>query len=140
MKLFAAAACGLLMVSGPALAGSAEGTWMSQDGGTKVKLSDCSHRLCGTVVWLNEPIDRATGQPKTDKHNPDPAKRARPLIGLRVASLAASGPDKWSGMIYNADDGHTYQASFKVQSAGTAKVQGCVLAVLCKSHTWTRAE
>ena len=99
-----------------------------------------AHRLCGTVVWLNEPIDRATGQPKTDKHNPDPAKRARPLIGLRVASLAASGPDKWSGMIYNADDGHTYQASFKVQSAGTAKVQGCVLAVLCKSHTWTRAD
>ena len=119
---------------------SAEGTWLSQDGGTKVKLSDCGGKLCGTVVWLNEPIDRAPAQPKTDKHNPDPAKRARPLIGLQRRQLAASGPDKWSGMIYNADDGHTYQASFKVQSAGTAKVQGCVLAVLCKSHTWTRAE
>jgi uncharacterized protein (DUF2147 family) len=139
MKLFIAAACGLVMLSGTALAGNAEGTWLSQNGDTKVKLSDCGEKLCGTVVWLSAPIDRATGRPKTDKHNPDPAKRARPLIGLQVANLAASGPDKWSGKIYNADDGRTYQASFKVQSAGTAKVQGCVLAVLCKSHTWTRA-
>ena len=139
MKLFIVAACGLVMLSGAALAGNAEGTWLSQNGDTKVKLSDCGGKLCGTVVWLSEPVDRTTGRPKTDKHNPDPAKRARPLIGLQVTSLAASGPDKWSGEIYNADDGHTYQASFKVQGAGTAKVQGCVLAVLCKSHTWTRA-
>jgi uncharacterized protein (DUF2147 family) len=55
-----------------------------------------------------------------------------------VSGLAPSGPDTWSGPIYNADDGRTYQASFKVQSAGTAKVQGCVLGVLCKGHTWTR--
>ena len=83
MKLFIAAACGLVMLSGAALAGNAEGTWLSQNGDTKVKLSDCGSKLCGTVVWLSEPVDRATGRPKTDKHNPDPAKRARPLIGLK---------------------------------------------------------
>jgi uncharacterized protein (DUF2147 family) len=139
MKRFTAAACGLILLSGAALAGTAEGTWLSQDGATKVRLSDCGGKLCGTVIWLNEPTDRSTGRPKTDKLNPDPSKRARPLIGLQVTSLTASGPDKWSGEIYNADDGHTYQASFKVQSARTAKVEGCVLSVLCKGHTWTRA-
>ena len=140
MKCVMAAAIGLILLSSAALAGAPEGTWLSQDGGTKVRLSDCGGKLCGTVVWLNEPIDRSTGKPKTDKHNPDPAKRARPLIGLQVArGMAPSGPNKWSGRIYNADDGHTYQASFEVEGASTAKLEGCVLMVLCKGHTWTRA-
>lgn len=118
---------------------TAEGTWLSQDGATKVRLSDCSGKLCGTVVWLHEPIDPATGRPKTDKLNPDPAKRARPMIGLQiVGGLAPDGQNKWSGRIYNADDGRTYQASFQVQGDTTAKVQVCVLSVLCKGHTWTR--
>lgn len=140
MKCVTAAAIGLILLSSAALAGAPEGTWLSQDGGTKVRLSDCGGKLCGTVVWLNEPIDRSTGKPKTDKLNPDPAKRARPLIGLQVArGLAPSGPNKWSGLIYNADDGHIYQASFQVQSESTAKLEGCVLGVLCQGHTWTRA-
>jgi uncharacterized protein (DUF2147 family) len=140
MKRITAAAIGLSLLSSAALAAAPQGTWLSQDGATKVRLSDCGSKLCGTVVWLNQPIDSATGKPKTDKHNPDPGKRARPLLGLQVVNgLAASGPDKWSGNIYNADDGQTYQASFKVQSANTAKVEGCVLTLLCKDHTWTRA-
>jgi uncharacterized protein (DUF2147 family) len=140
MKFVTAAAIGLIISANAALAGAPEGTWLSQDGGTKVRLSDCGGKLCGTVVWLNEPIDSSTGKPKTDKLNPDPAKRTRPLIGLQIArGLAPSGPNKWSGRIYNADDGRTYQASFKVQSDSTAKVEGCVLKVLCKGHTWTRA-
>lgn len=140
MKRFTAAAIGLSLLSSAALAAPPQGTWLSQDGATKVRLSDCGGKLCGTVVWLNQPIDSATGKPKTDKHNPDTGKRARPLLGLQVVNgLAASGPDKWSGNIYNADDGQTYQASFKVQSANTAKVEGCVLTLLCKGHTWTRA-
>src|SRR6185437_1405720 len=89
---------------------------------------------------LGEPIDPTTGRPKTDKHNPDPAKRGRPLIGMRVAQgLAPSGPNEWSGVIYNADDGHTYQAHVKVPNAGTLRLQGCVMNVLCKTHTWTRS-
>jgi len=140
IKCVTAAAIGLALLSSAALAGAPEGTWLSQDGGTKVRLSNCGGKLCGTVVWLSEPIDRATGKPKTDKQNPDPAKRARPLIGLQVANgLARSGPDKWSGLIYNADDGRTYRASFQVESESSARVEGCVLAVLCKGNTWTRS-
>jgi uncharacterized protein (DUF2147 family) len=140
MKFVPAAAVGLMLLSRAAIAGAPQGTWLSQDGGTKVRLTDCGGKLCGTLVWLNEPIDPNTSKPKTDIHNPDPAKRARPLIGLRVANgLAPSGQNHWSGRIYNADDGRTYQASFWVQSESTAKVQGCVLKVLCKGHTWTRS-
>ena len=144
MKLVIAAACGLLalscLMSGAARAGTRpEGTWVSEDGGLKVRLSDCGrNRLCATVVWLGEPNDPATGKPKTDKHNPDPAKRGRPLIGLHVAGLKPSGPNRWSGLIYNADDGHTYRVQLLVQDSSTVRLQGCVLHVLCRGHTWTR--
>ena len=140
IKYLCAAAIGLLALSSAAYAAPAEGTWLSQDGATKVRLSDCGGKLCGTLVWLHEPVDRDTGKPKTDKLNPDPAKRARSMIGLQVVNgLAPDGPNKWSGHIYNAEDGKTYQASFQVENERTAKVQGCVLSVLCKSHTWTRS-
>jgi uncharacterized protein (DUF2147 family) len=123
-----------------ALAANPEGNWLSEDGGTKVHLSTCGgNRLCATLVWLGHPIDPATGKPKTDKLNPDPAKRMRPLIGLQVVNaLAPSGPNTWSGRIYNADDGHTYKALVRIESERVAKVRGCVLAVLCKTHTWTK--
>lgn len=140
MKYVTAAIMAVTLMSSAALAASPEGTWLSYDGGTKVRLSNCGGKLCGRVVWLHEPTDRATGRPKTDKLNPNPAKRARPMLGLPVAhGLAPSGPNKWSGLIYNADDGHTYQASFQVESASTAELKGCVMAVLCRSHTWTRS-
>lgn len=146
MKFARAAAFGLFAMScllpGAASAATTPvGTWLSHDGGLKVRISTCGgSRLCGTVVWLGEPIDPTTGRPKTDKHNPDPAKRGRPLIGMRVAQgLAPSGPNEWSGVIYNADDGHTYQAHVKVPNAGTLRLQGCVMNVLCKTHTWTRS-
>lgn len=139
MKSICAAAIGLVLLSSAAVAGAPEGTWLSEDGGTKVQISNCGGKLCGTVVWLDEPIDADTGKPKTDIRNPDPAKRSRPLIGLQVVrGLAPTGPNKWSGLIYNADDGRTYQASMRVQDDHTARVQGCVLGILCKGHTWTR--
>jgi uncharacterized protein (DUF2147 family) len=140
MKFLPAAVIGLSLLSSATLASVADGTWLSDDGGTKVRLADCGGRLCGTVVWLHEPTDAKTGQPKTDKHNPDPAKRARPLLGLQVAQgMTPSGPNTWSGQIYNADDGHSYQVNFSVESSSRAKLVGCVLGVLCKGHTWTRS-
>lgn len=118
------------------------GTWLSADGGTKVRVTECGgNKLCGKVVWLNEPVDPETGKPKTDKRNADPAKRARPLIGVPVVNgMAPSGDNKWSGEIYNADDGKTYQAHVTLVSDNAMNVQGCVLGILCKSQTWTRAD
>lgn len=117
------------------------GTWLSSDGGTKVRVSECGGKLCGKVVWLNEPIDPDTGKPKTDKRNSDPAKRTRPLLGVPVVNgMAPSGNNKWAGEIYNADDGRTYQAYVTLVADNAMQVQGCVLGVLCKNQTWTRAD
>jgi uncharacterized protein (DUF2147 family) len=140
MKILTSAVFGFAVLSATALAEPPEGNWISQDGGTKVRVSACgAHKLCGTVVWLDQLIDPDTGKPKTDKHNPDPEKRARPLIGLQVArGLTPSGPNTWSRSIYNADDGRTYKAHLTVKDDGVAKIKGCILAVLCKAHSWKR--
>lgn len=144
MKLIDTACCAavaiLMCVSSAALAGP-EGTWLSDDGGAKVRIVDCGGKLCGTVVWLDEPVDHDTGKPKTDFHNPDPGKRNRPMLGLQVVrGLTPSGPNTWSGQIYNADDGRIYQAHMRIDGTKGAQVQGCVLGILCKSRKWTRVD
>ena len=139
-KLALAAALGLALLTSAASAAPATGTWLSESGRTKVRITDCGGKLCGKVVWLKDATG-ADGKPKTDRHNEDESKRSRPLLGVPVVQgMAPSGDNKWSGKIYNADDGKTYDAHVTVISDNAMNVQGCVLSVLCKSQKWTRAD
>jgi uncharacterized protein (DUF2147 family) len=61
------------------------------------------------------------------------------MIGLPLfQGMAQSGPNKWSGQIYNADDGNTYASNISVAGPSTLRVEGCVGA-LCGGETWTRS-
>jgi uncharacterized protein (DUF2147 family) len=142
-KTFSTAVIATLMLSSqmmpaPALAADPAGIWMSGDGGTKVRITNCGDSLCGSVVWLKEPIDKATGKPKTDKYNPDEARKTRPMLGLQVIhGMKPNGSGKWSGQIYNADDGKTYRSNLMLESPTKARVEGCVL-IICIGENWTR--
>ena len=143
LKRVTAAAIGLaaLLLSNAASAAPPYGVWTSQERDVRVRLSDCGGKICGTLVWLQEAIDPRTGKPKTDKRNPDRAKRARPLIGLQVVyGFVPSGKRQWSGTIYNADDGHTYRTRLTVLDPRTIRLEGCMLVVLCVRHTWRRVD
>lgn len=140
MTPLAAAISAWLLTASPALAADPAGTWLSADGGTKVRIVNCGDALCGTVVWLKQPIDKATGKPKTDKDNPDAAKRNRPMLGLQVIqNMRPNGADTWSGQIYNADDGKTYRSNLMLQGPKKARVEGCVL-IFCIGENWTRTD
>ena len=117
------------------------GTWYTEGKDSQVRIAKCGSALCGTLVWLKEPND-ADGRPKTDRENADPSKRSRPLLGVQIVlGMRPSGtPNQWSGSVYNASDGKTYSGSFTLNDANTAELKGCVLSVLCKSQTWTRAK
>lgn len=118
---------------------SADGIWLTQAGDARVRISKCGGGICGHIVWLREPHDTATGQPATDSKNPNPALARRLMIGLPLFSgMQPSGPAKWSGQIYNADDGSTYASSVTVTGTDSLRVEGCVGA-LCGGETWTRA-
>ncbi len=137
VSLIVAALSGVTSVH--AQSADASGTWLTQAGDARVKISKCSGGICGVIVWLKEPYDTATGQPATDSKNPNPLLARRPMIGLPLFSgMQPSGPNKWSGQIYNADDGSTYASSVMVTAADSLRVEGCVGA-LCGGETWTRA-
>jgi uncharacterized protein (DUF2147 family) len=114
------------------------GIWQTQAGDARVKISKCSDGICGVIVSLREPIDPATGKPQVDNKNPNPALNTRPIVGLPLFSgMRPVGPGKWSGQIYNADDGGTYASSITLAGADALRVEGCVGA-LCGGETWTR--
>jgi uncharacterized protein (DUF2147 family) len=118
--------------------GEPTGIWQTQAGDARVRVSKCAGGICGVIVGLREPIDPATGKPQVDDKNPNPALKKRPIIGLPLFSgMHPAGPGKWSGTIYNADDGSSYASSVSAAGPDTLRVEGCVGA-LCGGETWTR--
>ena len=135
-------AAALLGVSlGTGLAADPMGTWRTEEGKATVRIAACGHALCGTIISLKEANDDA-GKPKTDKNNADSGLRNRPMIGVQVVLDMKPGgtANKWSGQVYNAEDGKTYSGSLTLQDANTIKLEGCILGgLVCKAATWTRA-
>jgi uncharacterized protein (DUF2147 family) len=126
----------LLLTAEAAQAADPSGTWRMSNGKVTVRISACGDKLCGWIVGLKKPLDRH-GRPKTDKDNPNPALRNRPLIGLTLLNeMRPAGRNRWQGRIYNPDDGRTYSAKMKL-SGSTMQVKGCVL-VFCKSQKFVR--
>jgi uncharacterized protein (DUF2147 family) len=136
------AVCVASWLTVPAYAADPLGTWYTGDKDSQVRIANCGGALCGTLVWLKEPNDPTTGRPKTDKNNTDTSKQSRPLLGVPIVLGMRPGgtPNQWSGNVYNASDGKTYSGSFTLIDANSAELKGCVLSVLCKSQTWTRAK
>jgi uncharacterized protein (DUF2147 family) len=124
--------------AGAQAAGNPSGIWLTQAGDAKVRVSKCRGGICGVIIWLRDPINPATGKPEVDDKNSNPALAKRPMIGLPLfRGMHASGPNKWSGAIYNADDGNSYASNISVSGPDSLRVEGCVGA-LCGGETWTR--
>ena len=150
MKIFritaaiVAAAIGLaLIATAPALAADPFGTWLTEDQDGKIRIVNCGGALCGTLVWIKEPMDPDTNQPKLDKNNKDASKRSRPLLNVPIVlGMKPNGtPDQWEGQVYNSKDGNTYSGSFTMTGANSAVLKGCIMGgLLCKGQTWTRTK
>lgn len=124
-----------------AAAQQATGTWLRETGTSQIRISPCGASLCGRISWLREPNDPDTGKPKTDKFNPDPARRNSPLLGTAVIlNMAPAGkPGQWKGQVYKADEGKTYTGFLTVQGADRLLMEGCVMGgVICKKETLSR--
>jgi uncharacterized protein (DUF2147 family) len=139
-----AAAWLVLGVAAPAAGAQADpvlGDWMTPGDGVKVRIAACPanpNLLCGAMVWLKHGLD-AAGKPALDHANPDPALRARPLVGLPfITGFAREAQGRWSGgRIYDPDSGKTYRSKMRINDDGTLKLEGCVL-ILCQAQTWKR--
>jgi uncharacterized protein (DUF2147 family) len=131
----------LCMGLAPAVAGGGEdlaGIWLTAAGDAKVRISPCGDGLCGVIVWLKSPIDPATGKPQIDDKNANKSLAKRLIVGLNIFSAMRPAGKKWSGKIYNADDGKTYSSELHLAGIKKLEVRGCMMSFLCGGETWTK--
>jgi uncharacterized protein (DUF2147 family) len=136
--------CCLLTASG-AHAADAEanplGTWSTQGDDSHVKIEKCGASLCGTIVWLKDPLGD-DGKDAVDSKNPDPSLRTQKLVGLSLLSgfEPTDDPSVWkNGRIYNPEDGRTYSCNLTVQDTNTLRVRGYVgFSLLGETQIWNR--
>ena len=115
------------------------GLWLAEDG-AKVRVSSCGGSLCATIAEAKSRVDPETGRPWTDKNNSDPALRNRPLVGVTVLrSLQPSGPGKWSGTLYNVENGNTYEGHLLDVGPRTIRIEGCAIGI-CGGRNLSRIQ
>ncbi len=109
------------MVARPALSADVTGVWLRDTGASKVKFAPCGGAICGHIVWL--------------KPGADPKAK----VGQRVFfDMKPSGTNSWSGSAFNPEDGRTYTGKITLDG-NTLTTAGCVMSIICKSTTWSRA-
>ncbi len=136
MKRFMAAAMACLVPAGAALAQAPTptGEWRVKDGTADIRVVDCSGAIWGVIAWTAGP----TPNTDTDKNNPDPALRSRPVVGLPILINMHPAEGRWEGQVYNAENGKTYDANISLVSQDVLQIEGCVLGFLCGGENWTR--
>jgi uncharacterized protein (DUF2147 family) len=109
----------LLGVATPAMA-DPSGTWLRDNGNSRVRIAPCGSSYCGTIAWVKDPSG--------------PAK-----VGQRVFyDMASSGANSWSGKAFNPEDGKTYTGKMTL-SGSTLTTSGCVLGgMICRSVSWRK--
>lgn len=118
-KLFAAAAI-LTLGATPAFA-DITGTWLRDNGESRVRFAPCGDAICGTVAWLKDPAS------------------SKSKVGQRVFSdIKPNGANRWAGSAFNPEDGRNYSGFMSI-SGNTLTTQGCIMGgMICRSVTWSR--
>jgi uncharacterized protein (DUF2147 family) len=118
------------------------GLWWAEGGAAQVELRRCDDELCGRVVWLRSPFGD-DGCDLRDEHNPDVAKRTRPVLGMdvlaglkRVRETAGEWTD---GSIYDPGSGNTYRCQLSLKDDDTVELRGYVgIPLIGRTTRWFR--
>lgn len=104
------------------------GIWASS--GTMIEVSpDETGGLSARIIALKNPLWRekdgigVVGEPKTDLHNPDPALRDRPFIGLEMLSGYEYRRGRWRGSLYLPANGSRWRSTAWVKD-GELRIRG----------------
>lgn len=115
-SIFAATFIGMAALPSVAVAGSANGTWL-RDNGAHVLAFDCGGGLGLKVT-----------------KSPEPEKVGKTIM----CGAKPSGDNKWKGTVLNLDDGQKY-SGYVTLSGNNLTLSGCVLGgIICKNDTWSR--
>ncbi len=120
------------------------GLWLPSNGKARIQIyrGAKTGRFFGRIVWLREPNNPETGEPRTDVNNPDEDKRNKPLLGyvmLRGFEYDEEEGEWVDGTIYDPNNGSTYDCVIKMPNKNTIKVKGYIGTPLFgREDTWTR--
>jgi len=98
------------------------GVWVTEGSRSKVEIFRTGNSYAAKIIWLAEE-NNTEGQPKTDKKNPDPALRSRPIIGLVILSDLKLENGIWKGSkIYSPERGEYIDCSLQLQDGYTLRI------------------
>ena len=122
--------------------GGIVGTWLVEDKDAKVEIAPCGDKLCGAIIWLEDPLDE-NGNPEIDDENPDPELRNQPILGLKILQGFDPEPNSgglWTGgTVYDPNNGKTYKCQLSLENEETLKLRGYVgFSLLGRTSRWTR--
>ena len=102
----------------PALATGIVGDWLVAGHGAIIRIQQAGDQFDGYITWqlydTYPPEDGPAldGKVVTDRNNSDPARRGRPLTGLRLLTGLRYDPadGKWiDGRVYDTENGRAYR-------------------------------
>ncbi len=123
------------------------GVWNTEHNDAKVEIFKCGDKYCGKITWLKDPDypagskEGTPGMPKIDNHNPDPALRTRPVLGLQFMNdFAYAGDDQWKGgKLYDPEKGKAYSGKITLVSPNQLDLRGYIgISLLGRTSKWTR--
>lgn len=122
MALAISAMAGAIALPGAAAAQDATGTWLRENGESRIRIAKCGEALCGTVVWLKNPAE------------------SKSKVGQRVFyDMVQNGANSWTGQAFNPEDGKTYAGKMTV-SGNALTTAGCIAGGwICRSVSWSRS-
>ncbi len=119
------------------------GIWLNEDEDAHIEVYKEGDLYFGKIIWLKFPIDEETGQPKLDKHNPDPELQTRPSLGIKLLTdFEWDGDNEWDeGDIYDPKSGKTYSCYIIMEDFNRLKIRGYIgISLIGRTTYWTRVE
>lgn len=118
------------------------GTWINTNENQKIQFYKKENKYFGKLVWLKEGIDES-GNPLTDKNNPEEELRTRKIIGEDILkNLSYRGRLVWNrGNIYEFTSGKTYNCTVTLRDKDNLDIRTYFgLAILGRTQRWKRTE
>lgn len=121
------------------------GKWYTHKGDAQFEFTKRDGKYYGHICWEKKSVygkkDKEAGRTTHDRNNPDPALRARPMLGLELfKDFEYTGENFFDkGTIYNPEDGRTYKANLTLADSEHLKVHGYIgISLIGGTTIWTR--
>ncbi len=110
------------------------GRWRNISGTVEIEVYKNKDKYHGRILWLKEPNYRENdrkgmaGKPRTDRDNPDPALRNRPLLNMDLFwDCVFTENQQWeNGFLYDPLKGKTYRCIISMYTPNRLRVRGYI--------------